>query len=80
MALKLCLIFIYTTLFKNVCAEDQNPDVKQAAVLLMAPVPLALSLISSLALYFYPINEKVACENTDKIAKLKEYLHLTHFS
>lgn len=59
--------------FKNgVCPESQDPSVSDAIIYLYAPIPFVFALLSSLAILFYPINEKVAEENTLLISQMKE--------
>jgi hypothetical protein len=39
---------------------------------MFAPIPIVLVILSSLIISFFPIDEKMALENTEKIQKLKE--------
>ena len=56
----------------GVCAEFQNKRVQSAVIYLTGPGPLVFLLASSVIIYFYPIDEAKAKENTQKIQKLKE--------
>ena len=56
----------------GVCAKYQNKDVQTAVIYLTGPGPLVFLLVSSCIIFFYPIDEARAKENTKKISKIKE--------
>ena len=56
----------------GVCAEYQNKSVQTAVIYLTGPGPLVFLLLSSVIIFFYPIDEAKAKENTNKIKKLSE--------
>lgn len=74
------LIAVYLGLFQlaldlvgfenGVCPANQKEGVSKSIIYLYAPIPLAFSLISSIATFFYPINEEKARNNTALIAKI----------
>lgn len=55
----------------NVCADYQNKDVAESIKYLLSPTPLLFVIVSSIAIFFYPITSKKAKENSEKIQKIK---------
>lgn len=56
----------------GICAEFQKVTVSDAIRYMFAPIPIVLLILSSIIICLFPIDEKLALENTEKIQKLKE--------
>lgn len=54
------------------CAEFQAPIVSETIIYMFAPIPIALLCISCLIITFFPIDEKLALENSERIQQLKK--------
>lgn len=58
----------------NVCAEFQNEKVAPSIRYLIAPTPLVFVILSSVCIFFYPINSKIAEKNSESIKQIKQYV------
>lgn len=56
----------------NICAEFQDSRVAQSIKYLLAPTPIFFVLISSICIYFFPIDSKAALENSELIKQVKK--------
>lgn len=56
--------FSYVGYKPNVCSEFQNEKVQNSIKYLIAPLPLLFLVLSSVSIYFYPIDSKKAEENS----------------
>lgn len=66
------IILAFVGYESNVCAEFQDNRVAPSIKYLLAPTPLFFVLISSICIFFFPINSKVAQENSELIKQIKK--------
>jgi Na+/melibiose symporter-like transporter len=58
------ILGFYGGYINNVCAIYQPKSVNSVLRNLFIPIPLALAIISSIFVYFYPINDSTVKKNT----------------
>lgn len=63
----LTIVLSYVGFKPNVCSEFQNAKVQNSIKYLIAPLPLLFLVLSSVSIYFYPIDSKKAEENSKLI-------------
>ncbi|RNA28598.1 sodium-dependent lysophosphatidylcholine symporter 1 [Brachionus plicatilis] len=57
----------------SVCSEYQNEEVQESIKYLIAPLPLVFLVLSSVCIYFYPIDSKKAEENSRESTQSEIY-------